>query len=173
MGDTTVSERIQADHEVRIRNLESTLSALASTLQQMVVNTDDIKERLAHLTQGTATQEHINRVEVMVTSAHKRLDEFNKEFWKIRAEHDSCLLIKRDTADAIVEFKESLNDLKLDFNSMNSAVAGLKKDKDALTSFFSTRLGVLVDRAIQFAPWIIFWLYVERQASASKAVIGG
>lgn len=162
MSEYAAIEKLQADHEQRLRSSETALSLLKSQLQQMIANTEDIKERVAYLATGTATQEHINRVEATVVIIQKRLDEFNKDFWRLQAEHSSCLKVKDDTAEAMLDIKNVMTGFKLDMNTLSIAVDGLKRDKDAVSKFFSSRLGALVDRALQFLPWIALWAYLYK-----------
>lgn len=159
MGEHDAIEKVQSDHETRLRAAEAAIGVMKSQLDQTVANTEDIKERIAFLTTGTATQEHITRVEAAVSSAHKRLDEFTREFWKMQAEHVSCIKIKGDMAEAVRAIREDTAVLKI-------SVASLQKDKDAVTGFFSTRLGTIVDKVIQFLPWIFMYLYLQNKLPA-------
>lgn len=164
MGEHDAIERVQADQELRLRTSEAALSVLKSQLAQMVSNLEDIKDRIAFLTTGTATHEHITRVEAMVSSAHKRLDDFNREFWKLQAEHLTCVKGKEDTTEVIDEIRKSLT-------ALTFSVGQLQKEKDAITSFFSTRLGTIVDKLMQFVPWILMWFYLQSKLPAIPAVV--
>lgn len=163
MGEHDAIEKVQSDHETRLRAAEATIGVMKSQLDQMVSNTEDIKERIGFLTTGTATHEHIIRVESAVSAAHKRLDEFNREFWKMQAEHVSCIKIKNDMADAVRAIREDVAGLKI-------SVISLQKDKDAVTSFFSTRLGTIIDKLLQFLPWVLMWLYLQNKLSMANMI---
>lgn len=161
MADLNVLERAQYEYERRLREVEAQNSVLKSQFELMISNTEDIKSRLTCLTTGMVSSESVARVETIAASAHRRLDEMSKEFWQLQVEHKNCLKVKDDSNESMEEIKTAVNDLKLDMNTLKGSVSTLQSNKDSVVNFFSTRLGVLVDKGLQFLPWILMYLYVQ------------
>lgn len=151
---------ILLDQDKRLREAENKITLFEGRIEQVLQAVEEIKEAVRVLTGSAASRGSLDKLETSVVSAHKRLDTFNKEFWKLQTEHVSCQKTNDAMASSLTANNRLLTDLQSAIKLLEKSVQDLFRDKDRSDVFWSTRLGTVVDKLIQLAPWAITMGYL-------------
>lgn len=152
---------ILTEQERRLRGAENKIVIFEQRVEQVLQAVEEIKEAVRDLTSTAASRDNLSRLETSITSAHSRLDSFNKEFWKLQTEHVTCQRSNEAMSTTLANNNNILADIQGTIKLLDKSVNDLTEAKSHADAFWTTRLGTVMDKTIQLLPWLLTMAYLH------------
>lgn len=153
--------KVLTEQDKRLREVETKLASFEQRVEQLLQAVEEIKEAVRDMAGSAASRDSLNKLESAITTAHTRLDAFNKEFWKLQTEHVTYQKSNDVMANSLAANNKILAELQSSIRLLEQTVCDVTKAKDRTEEFWTSRAGSALDKVIQFLPWIATMAYLH------------